>query len=541
MKRIKCISATKKIIFDLNYLFSDYEFELITEDSIICENDIILICERERNVTIEEKLAKIGLKEHIGYFYIKDFLKKLNYLTDNNVSKKIALWGAGNIAKNCVAEWDTIYPNIQISCLIDTYANESGASDYKGISIVSPDKINDWENYFIVVAVNEKYEEIERQLIDFGLIREKNYINYRVVMNDISDSAMKTIFDNTYRKSICKAPFRIANISCESVFPCTCAYSMSSIGIPKYQSIEKIWISAMARVIRCSVLNGTYSFCSKKFCEIYDLNAAEIQGGEPSYSVEYESGYKPETVVLSLDFTCNLHCPSCRKTVKVADCEQRTMMSSCADKVMNSLAKDVRRVWVAGDGECFFSTIYREILVDERMKNRNQISILSNGTLFSKQNFECYLSTYKDIDVMISIDGVKKETVEKLRRGAKYELLMDNFKYLGELRKQGRIRRLCISMTLQKENVYELPDMIKFCEDNYVDQLNVIKMVNYFYSEDDFDEISVVENDGKIKDKYSAVFKDNVVNHPIVHWMGFSSAFHNKEGQTFFLYDDSEV
>lgn len=541
MEKIKCIDATEKIISDLKYLFSEIHFERITDEHILDVNDKILICKNKRDFQLEKELLEFGLKEKSNFLYMEDFVKNLNYLTDRKIERQIVLWGAGNIAKACVDNWEKVYPSRKITYMVDNYCEENSKKQYEGIPIVPPAVIDDWKKYFIVIAVADCYAEIEKQLNEMGLERGIHYISYQVAMQDVTAQALKTIFAKPYRKKVCRAPFRIVNANLNEVYPCTCAYSMNSIGNPMLESMEEIWNSAMARIIRCSVMNGTYTFCSKTFCEVYDLNEVEMEEGKEieNWEVSYTHGMKPSTVVFSIDDTCNLRCPSCRQEVHVAGPEKVNELKKCADRLLNSICEDTSKIWLAGNGECFFSVVYRWILQDERMKKRNQVSILSNGTLFNEKAFQTYLSAYSDIDVMLSIDGVKKDTIERLRRGAKYENIVQNFAFLGMLRKQNRIRKLCVSMTLQSANIYELHDMVKWCEENNVDQLNIIKMVNYFYSDSEFDKMSVIQYDGTIKNEYADVFDNAILENPMIHWMGFPKQFKKYDiDKTFFLYNE---
>lgn len=120
-------------------------------------------------------------------------------------------------------------------------------------------------------------------------------------------------------------------------------------------------------------------------------------------------------------------------------------------------------------GKLFFSETYKRMLSSNEVRERKQLSILSNATLFTKDNFERYLQGKENIEVELSIDGARKETIQRLRRGAVYEKIYENFKYLGELRKAGEIAMLSVNYVVQAENVYEIPEMIAWCGENAVD------------------------------------------------------------------------
>ena len=69
---------------------------------------------------------------------------------------------------------------------------------------------------------------------------------------------------------------------------------------------------------------------------------------------------------------------------------------------------------MAGNGEVFFSKAYRSLLYDHIGERRKSIQILSNGTLFSEDEFQHLKQIYEEISVSISVDSMRKEMYERL-------------------------------------------------------------------------------------------------------------------------------
>ena len=77
-------------------------------------------------------------------------------------------------------------------------------------------------------------------------------------------------------------------------------------------SAPNVWDSPLARIIRLSVINNTYTFCARNLC-------AKLVSKEDQTSLlerrEIAAKVQPSVVNFAGDYACNLHCPSCRKSI----------------------------------------------------------------------------------------------------------------------------------------------------------------------------------------------------------------------------------
>lgn len=102
-------------------------------------------------------------------------------------------------------------------------------------------------------------------------------------------------------------------------------------------------------------------------------------------------------------------------------------------------------------------------------------SISTNGLLLNR-NVETLIE-YFDIcpDIRFSIDGVSKETYEKIRFGGKYEVLLENIELaVKKLKPLGF--RLSTNLTLSKDNLSELGQFIYFFSKYFDDPFHNISM-----------------------------------------------------------------
>ena len=83
-------------------------------------------------------------------------------------NKKIVFWGAGVLCEQWLESGFDEY----VDFIIDNDRNKVGTM-VRGKKIISPEQIDDWEKYYIII-VSTYYSEISNQLHDmYGLILKK--------------------------------------------------------------------------------------------------------------------------------------------------------------------------------------------------------------------------------------------------------------------------------------------------------------------------------------------------------------------------------
>ncbi len=118
---------------------------------------------------------------------------------------------------------------------------------------------------------------------------------------------------------------------------------------------------------------------------------------------------------------------------------------------------------IAGNGDPFASKIYRDLIrYLHKLRKQPKLILRTNGLLLNVKNWQMLMSEvelplYK---LEISIDAATKDTYEKLRRGAKFEILMKNLSFIKQLHDEGKIARLSAIFVVQKDNYQEIPVFI---------------------------------------------------------------------------------
>lgn len=123
------------------------------------------------------------------------------------------------------------------------------------------------------------------------------------------------------------------------------------------------------------------------------------------------------------------------------------------------------------------------------------------------------------------MDGAIPETFERIRRGAKFDIMMRNLGLLSELKRAGEIESISISMVVQRKNYREMPAMLELAGRLGVDAVTFIKIMNWGACSDQQyrDEISMFEHDNvtmrpELRDVVNTILNTKYESTPVIAW-----------------------
>lgn len=512
--------GNKKIQEDFRILFN--ELDIVQDDKCNGIKDdpkeyFIVVCEKKPNNIFEKSARERRLKYRENYTYIEDFFKYFNPMFLERKNRKLAVWGTGVAASEL---WDVL-DGKGIASEIDFYIdNKLDKKIFKGKAVVAPEEIRGRKDIYIIAATYRFQWEIYKQLNEYGFQHQKDYTHCTIVSRDYKPLLDKVCFSEEKYPFYCNRPFGYCDIIGEELYLCCPDFLNVSAGSMMFEPFMNCWNSYAARIIRLSIINGTFVFCNKQYCDLFDFERCDKSQLKSESDKKDTYVQSPNTLMVGIDYSCNLQCPSCRKECCVAAADERAEMNRQAEDLLEHVIPNVNRLWMAGNGEVFFSPVYRKILNDERCKKRTGISILSNGTLFNEKEWKSLEETYQSIEIVVSMDGIRDETIERLRKGSNAQNLKKNLEFLGKLRKAEKIHKLFVSCVLQADNVAELYELLDYCKEIGADKVQFLKLKDNgtYIDKDCFDRVSVFDKNDCLKKEYKHYFTKDLLTHPLADW-----------------------
>lgn len=337
----------------------------------------------------------------------------------------------------------------------------------------------------------------------------KNLARQGCSAEEIADlwSVYNSIFYSPHGKCTpCHHPLYEAEITASGdVHTCCSAIMPFAIGNLRHAPIGKIWHSPRARLLRLSLLNGTAIFCTPENCGLLRVGSYTTEKNLPQVS-DY-----PLIMNIAVDATCNLSCPSCRTDTLVEDRDAVRQKLQWLANLDEAFYHNVVDIYVAGNGECMFSQVYRSYLLDQLIpKFRGQLHIVTNGQIWNEEIMMKVTTVFRP-EVLISIDAWEKETYEKLRRGGSYSRLMENIPKYVALKSQGKLAAVVARFVVQAHNFREIPQFIVNMRKLGVNRMELTRLVDGgSFSPEGFENNSLLNKDGTLQKTYVPFFTQQV-------------------------------
>ncbi len=523
------------------------------------EQVFVIVCKfNERNAI--KNLNSIGYKRNVNYASATTFFKELDFPVKGiSEKRRIYVWGTGVNSYEFFQQYVEKNPDVEIVGCVDSDEKKQG-NTFFGRSIYLPEEIiKSDKDAFFVIATKKNYWECKNTLLKFGKEEKKDFVFYLEINQYASSMMYKTVYDIPKVDYICNKVFSVL-LSKPEGKTIICGGMNELPNTPLYYSeIGEVWHSNIMKVMRLSIINGTYSFCNPEGCSYIECcGKQEIDVNELCNSFRYSQekikcvSHKkanmktkifhienyilhednfPTVFECGWDETCNLYCTSCRRCIHSAGIEKKRELSAFSNRIKHELILPyVKRLNVAGLGEAFASDIYKKIIFDKEIAEKvKNLGVLSNGELFTKKNCDKLISTWDTVSVFISMDGATKQTAEKLRRGIHFERWMENMKYIGEMRNEGKIKDFAFNFVVQRENYREMPDFVKICIGFHADHIKFGKIFNWgTYTDEEFEQITMFQKNGEMKKELAEVLNADIFKRPEVHlfeWINWEERY----------------
>ena len=260
----------------------------------------------------------------------------------------------------------------------------------------------------------------------------------------------------------CKKPFTEIEIYNDGkVFICCPSFTNDFyIGnVFEVDSFDEIWYSERAITFRKKILNNDYSLCNLEICQKEELLPDELNSDILSIKPPY-----PQKVRFSFDTTCNLKCIFCRnQNNKFLN---RDKFENIIDKILIPIVKKAKILTINTIGEISVSPFSINLLkkVIENTTEDLKIEINTNGLYFNEDFINKNKLNNRLCNVVVSIHATSKKTYNKIVKNSDFDKVIQNIKFLSEMKKQGKLKDLACVFVCFSYNYKELISFIDFCK-----------------------------------------------------------------------------
>jgi radical SAM protein with 4Fe4S-binding SPASM domain len=271
-------------------------------------------------------------------------------------------------------------------------------------------------------------------------------------------------------KSVCYAPFVSMYFDQLGYVRVCCQNTTHVIGNVNSQSLDEIWNGERARKLRDAVkiadLRQGCRFCEWQFIE--GNSSGTFIKSFDIFPVLNDSPQFPKLMEFSISNTCNLECIMCNGEWSSSIRSRREKLpplpKAYGDRFFEQLRPYLPHLQSANflGGEPFLEQeAYRiwDMMIEDGL--HTPCHITTNGTQFNAK-VERVLD-HLPLSISISMDGATKETVERIRKNANYEVVLENFHRFREYAaKRGTFFGL--TYCLMTYNWHEFGDYLLFAD-----------------------------------------------------------------------------
>jgi MoaA/NifB/PqqE/SkfB family radical SAM enzyme len=273
------------------------------------------------------------------------------------------------------------------------------------------------------------------------------------------------------KKYICHAPFNNLYFNTEGhIAVCWLTFN-NPVHYTENKTLRELWndikFQSLREHIKKNDLGYQCHICHKHIKEGNHVNVLS-----KAYDNDYPLTDFPSIMEFELDNTCNLACTMCNGMLSSTIRRDREnlppLKSPYGKKFLEELKEFIphlKEVRFNG-GEPFLIKIYYEIwdMILE-INPEIKITIATNGTVLNNK-VKSYLDR-GNFHLNISVDGFSKETYESTRINGNFTNLMQNIEWFKSYCHK-HARTLCIMINPMRQNWWEMPDFVNWCNANSV-------------------------------------------------------------------------
>ncbi|MHC4941690.1 MAG: radical SAM protein [Planctomycetota bacterium] len=190
---------------------------------------------------------------------------------------------------------------------------------------------------------------------------------------------------------------------------------------------------------------------------------------------------RPINAELDITNACNLRCVMCYFSHPIVyERNRKDMPFEHYEKIASELFTGVHRLSLSLSAEPLLHPQCCEMVALAKSYRIPTVYLATNGMLLTERISEHLVGAGLDA-INLSIDAATPPTFERLRKGGRFERVIQNIKILKKMRDGQGSRKplITLSFVLMQSNISELPEFIHLARSLEVDDIHLMHMVPY--------------------------------------------------------------
>jgi radical SAM protein with 4Fe4S-binding SPASM domain len=200
------------------------------------------------------------------------------------------------------------------------------------------------------------------------------------------------------------------------------------------------------------------------------------------YNLKFPSKYPPTIVVEPVN-ACNLKCTMCAYSFEAKSKPRSVeyMDLGLLRKVVDEAKGKCRKMHFSSIGEPMLHPELHSMIAYAKTHGF-WVRLTTNGTLFTPDKIEKILDAKPDL-LRISVDGANAEVYEEIRKGARFDKVLQNLSLLRERRdKKGVPVKITVHAVLMASNLHQIGEF-KHRFARYADEVTVMYGITWGFDE----------------------------------------------------------
>ena len=229
-----------------------------------------------------------------------------------------------------------------------------------------------------------------------------------------------------------------------------------------------------------------------KFFANKALNEIEIRQ-EKTYLYSF-----PRVAHVTLTSRCNMRCPFCYLD-RYQD--SKDMPREHCLEIIKLFPYLQHLTWQGG--EAFLHSSFKEMILESINFPNFEQTLLTNGLFLDGEWLDLFQKIPK-FTIVISLESIKKETYEELRKGGSFEKLVSNIRLINSLGEKNNHRfNLLLNIILMKRNYQEIEEMVDFAIEN---KFNHVMLTSLYANGSEFyNQEYLSPDESRVREYFSAL------------------------------------